>query len=321
MGSLFSRSSPSKEDFKELPTSLKKHLVEHLKVAMTIEEVEADEPTLELASELWVQFEIFIERRGIRENLDFLRALHHAKGTYAKYKSGTSTARSLQDELTTIYDKYIKETPETDTEREFREFFDEFIPGYNSYQTRVKDCVEWGGFCARIPSAKKDFEEQMNDVIEKYSKKESETDKAFVQDMNDFKSMYSSRHEGLTTTDEATLKAFVSDHDALSHKISVISYKYLQKQPINLKDTERRAFVPWKTADWMWTAPDGKVSIVNPDRKVWATVVIIMLIFCLGLAFGMVIYWGYSQKRALDVKRKKVEMSNWIDDDELPLAM
>eukprot|EP01083_Nonionella_stella_P312517 1118133_1 len=37
-----------------------------------------------------------------------------------------------------------------------------------------------------------------------------------------------------------------------------------------------------------------------------SAVVIIMLIFCLGLAFGMIIYWGYSQKRALDVKRKKV---------------
>eukprot|EP01083_Nonionella_stella_P128039 387868_1 len=32
-------------------------------------------------------------------------------------------------------------------------------------------------------------------------------------------------------------------------------------------------------------------------------IVIIMLIFCLGLSFGMIIYWGYSQKRTLDVKR------------------
>eukprot|EP01083_Nonionella_stella_P035622 97169_1 len=47
-----------------------------------------------------------------------------------------------------------------------------------------------------------------------------------------------------------------------------------------------------------------------------SAVVIIMLIFCLGLAFGMIIYWGYSQKRALDVKRNKGEMRNWIDDDE-----
>eukprot|EP01083_Nonionella_stella_P239848 839069_1 len=38
-----------------------------------------------------------------------------------------------------------------------------------------------------------------------------------------------------------------------------------------------------------------------------SAVVIIMLIFCLGLAFGMVIYWGYSQKRSLDVKRSKDE--------------
>eukprot|EP01083_Nonionella_stella_P151215 482886_1 len=36
-----------------------------------------------------------------------------------------------------------------------------------------------------------------------------------------------------------------------------------------------------------------------------SAVVVIMLIFCLGLAFGMVIYWGYSQKRALDVQTKK----------------
>eukprot|EP01083_Nonionella_stella_P070101 187366_1 len=47
-----------------------------------------------------------------------------------------------------------------------------------------------------------------------------------------------------------------------------------------------------------------------------SSVVIIVLIFCLGLAFGMAIYWGYSQKRALNVQRKKGEMRNWIDDDE-----
>eukprot|EP01083_Nonionella_stella_P280377 953855_1 len=45
-----------------------------------------------------------------------------------------------------------------------------------------------------------------------------------------------------------------------------------------------------------------------------SAVVIIMLIFCLGLAFGMIIYWGYSQKRALDVKRQKEEM-RWIGDE------
>eukprot|EP01083_Nonionella_stella_P022604 62516_1 len=47
-----------------------------------------------------------------------------------------------------------------------------------------------------------------------------------------------------------------------------------------------------------------------------SSVIIIVLIFCLGLAFGMVIYWGYSQKRALERKREKGEMRNWIDDDE-----
>eukprot|EP01083_Nonionella_stella_P185843 678823_1 len=47
-----------------------------------------------------------------------------------------------------------------------------------------------------------------------------------------------------------------------------------------------------------------------------SSVIIIMLIFCLGLTFGMIIYWGYSQKRALDVKRNKGEMRNWIDDNE-----
>eukprot|EP01083_Nonionella_stella_P300689 1027919_1 len=45
-----------------------------------------------------------------------------------------------------------------------------------------------------------------------------------------------------------------------------------------------------------------------------SAVVIIMLIFCLGLAFGMVICWGCSQQRALDVKREKEEM-HWIDDE------
>eukprot|EP01083_Nonionella_stella_P047266 126491_1 len=47
-----------------------------------------------------------------------------------------------------------------------------------------------------------------------------------------------------------------------------------------------------------------------------SAVVIIMLIFCLGLAFGMIIYWGYSQKQTLDVKRRKDEMRNWIDDED-----
>eukprot|EP01083_Nonionella_stella_P223597 796720_1 len=42
-----------------------------------------------------------------------------------------------------------------------------------------------------------------------------------------------------------------------------------------------------------------------------SAIVIIVLIFCLGLAFGMIVYWGYSQKRTLDVKRKKEEM-RWI---------
>eukprot|EP01083_Nonionella_stella_P283494 965013_1 len=46
-----------------------------------------------------------------------------------------------------------------------------------------------------------------------------------------------------------------------------------------------------------------------------SSVIIIMLIFCLGLGFGMVIYWGYSQKKELDVKRKKEEMRDWIDKD------
>eukprot|EP01083_Nonionella_stella_P044447 119673_1 len=48
-----------------------------------------------------------------------------------------------------------------------------------------------------------------------------------------------------------------------------------------------------------------------------SAVVVIMLIFCLGLAFGMVIYWGYTQnrkKREFEVKSKKVEM-RWIDEN------
>eukprot|EP01083_Nonionella_stella_P107672 312113_1 len=45
-----------------------------------------------------------------------------------------------------------------------------------------------------------------------------------------------------------------------------------------------------------------------------SSVVIIMLIFCLGLALGMFIYWGYSQKRALDKKRTK-EAMRWIGDE------
>eukprot|EP01083_Nonionella_stella_P102868 293137_1 len=39
-----------------------------------------------------------------------------------------------------------------------------------------------------------------------------------------------------------------------------------------------------------------------------SAVVIIMLIFCLGLAFGMIIYWGCTQKKALEKKRNKEEM-------------
>eukprot|EP01083_Nonionella_stella_P139800 427232_1 len=45
-----------------------------------------------------------------------------------------------------------------------------------------------------------------------------------------------------------------------------------------------------------------------------SSVIIIMLIFCLGLAFGLAIYWGYSQKRALQRKRTKEEI-RWIEDE------
>eukprot|EP01083_Nonionella_stella_P232542 820187_1 len=45
-----------------------------------------------------------------------------------------------------------------------------------------------------------------------------------------------------------------------------------------------------------------------------SSVIIIVLIFCLGLAFGMVIYWGYSQKRAL-VKKRTKEAMRCIDDE------
>eukprot|EP01083_Nonionella_stella_P178146 628483_1 len=46
-----------------------------------------------------------------------------------------------------------------------------------------------------------------------------------------------------------------------------------------------------------------------------SAVVVIMLIFCVGLACGMLIYWGLSQKKALDEKRKRKEM-RWIDNDD-----
>eukprot|EP01083_Nonionella_stella_P267147 902743_1 len=45
-----------------------------------------------------------------------------------------------------------------------------------------------------------------------------------------------------------------------------------------------------------------------------SAVVIIMLIFCLGVAFGMIFYWGYSQKRTLEEKKEKKEMC-WNQDD------
>eukprot|EP01083_Nonionella_stella_P027084 74506_1 len=45
-----------------------------------------------------------------------------------------------------------------------------------------------------------------------------------------------------------------------------------------------------------------------------SSVVIIMLIFCLGLAFGMLIYCGYSQKRELERKGRK-EAMHWIEDE------
>eukprot|EP01083_Nonionella_stella_P106052 305491_1 len=61
--------------------------------------------------------------------------------------------------------------------------------------------------------------------------------------------------------------------------------------------------------------PGSESSLLIGGVVGGSAVVIIMLIFCLGLAFGMIIYWGYSQKRALDVKRKKEEMG-WIDDEE-----
>eukprot|EP01083_Nonionella_stella_P096174 270283_1 len=45
-----------------------------------------------------------------------------------------------------------------------------------------------------------------------------------------------------------------------------------------------------------------------------SAVAVILMIFCLGLVFGMAIYWGYSQKRKMDVKRRKDEMC-WIHDN------
>eukprot|EP01083_Nonionella_stella_P124603 376379_1 len=45
-----------------------------------------------------------------------------------------------------------------------------------------------------------------------------------------------------------------------------------------------------------------------------SSVIIIMLIFCIGLAFGMLIYCGYSQERALERKRTK-EAMHWIEDE------
>eukprot|EP01083_Nonionella_stella_P000479 1357_1 len=62
-------------------------------------------------------------------------------------------------------------------------------------------------------------------------------------------------------------------------------------------------------------APGSESSLLIGGVVGASSVVIIMLIFCLGLAFGMIIYWGYSQKRALDVQKKKGEMRNWIDDE------
>eukprot|EP01083_Nonionella_stella_P258837 884226_1 len=60
--------------------------------------------------------------------------------------------------------------------------------------------------------------------------------------------------------------------------------------------------------------PGSESSLLIGGVVGGSAVVIIMLIFCLGLAFGMIIYWGYSQKRALDVKRQKEEM-RWIGDE------
>eukprot|EP01083_Nonionella_stella_P099042 278550_1 len=45
-----------------------------------------------------------------------------------------------------------------------------------------------------------------------------------------------------------------------------------------------------------------------------STVVIIVLIFCLGLSFGMLVYWGYTQKKELEEKRKNTEM-RWMNGD------
>eukprot|EP01083_Nonionella_stella_P150998 482001_1 len=45
-----------------------------------------------------------------------------------------------------------------------------------------------------------------------------------------------------------------------------------------------------------------------------SAVAVIILIFCIGLACGIVIYWGFTQKMALNEKKEKEEMS-WIDND------
>eukprot|EP01083_Nonionella_stella_P184742 671837_1 len=45
-----------------------------------------------------------------------------------------------------------------------------------------------------------------------------------------------------------------------------------------------------------------------------SAVAVIILIFCIGLACGVVIYWGFTQKMALNEKKEKEEMS-WVDND------
>eukprot|EP01083_Nonionella_stella_P035625 97179_1 len=42
-----------------------------------------------------------------------------------------------------------------------------------------------------------------------------------------------------------------------------------------------------------------------------AAIVVIFVVFCLGLAFGMVFCWGYTHKKALDEQKRKEKMQ-WM---------
>eukprot|EP01083_Nonionella_stella_P255836 877575_1 len=77
----------------------------------------------------------------------------------------------------------------------------------------------------------------------------------------------------------------------------------------SLRIADHKHYQPLIRGEYVDTDASGSGSSLIIGGVVGASAtVIIVLVFCLGLAFGMIIYGGYSRKRALDVKRRNTQL-------------